>query len=77
MAIEDLIEDFKPSWYRYKLSIQHLVKIYNDEDVRKAMNLREQLQIDSPISGCGSCNGIDKAKSIFEPLRNYIEINTK
>lgn len=53
---------------RYRLSIQEQCKIWNDDDLSLAINIREELGITEPLTKfCSSC-GIEYTHSIFRRL---------
>lgn len=53
---------------RYKFSIAQGFRVWNDEDMKKAMKVRKELGITEPLPDCGTCKEQQYAKAIFAQL---------
>lgn len=70
---QDQYNFIKPSIDRYRLSIEHKVRVYNDTDKIKALELITTLGLDFNKVSCESCDFIEVAKSYFKELNNLVE----
>ena len=63
---------------RYRLSIEHRFKVFNDNDVTIAETLNRDLGIITQMPSCMGCDGLAWAKALFfelDNLYNQYEIN--
>ena len=71
-------ELLKETISRYRLTIEHRFKVFNDNDVTIAETLNRDLGIQVNLPTCMGCDGMAWAKAMFEELdKKFTQYGTK